>query len=363
MKILTVVGARPQFIKAAAVSRVLRRDNEEILVHTGQHYDENMSGIFFEELQIPLPDYNLGVGSASHGRQTGEMLIQIEELLLKEKPAAVLVYGDTNSTLAGALAAVKLHIPVVHVEAGLRSYNREMPEEINRVMTDHVSQFLFCPTQTAVTNLKNEGLTEGVYDVGDVMCDALMFYRELADKHYGGTVTGDLEYIAPKPCEINSSYYLATIHRAENTDGKTALESILAALEQLDAPVIFPVHPRTRPIVLSLLSQHHYKNIHFVAPIGYLNMIYLTSNAKKIVTDSGGLQKEAYLLKVPCVTVREQTEWVETLRGGWNVLAHQDTNDIASKIANLSADVSLHNDYYGNGKAAEKICEIIGKNI
>lgn len=359
MKILTVVGARPQFVKAAAVSRVLRRSHTEILVHTGQHYDENMSGVFFEELQIPRPDYNLGVGSGSHGRQTGEMLEKIEELLFKEKPDAVLVYGDTNSTLAGALAASKLHIPVAHVEAGLRSYNREMPEEINRVLTDHVSQSLFCPTQTAVANLEKEGITQNVYNVGDVMCDALYFYRTLAAKKYQGSGLGELEYSEERPGEIKGEYYLATIHRAENTDGSKSLQNILAAFEKFDAPVVFPVHPRTRPIVHSLVQQNNYKNIHFVAPVGYLHMIHLSSNAKKIVTDSGGLQKEAYLLKVPCVTVREQTEWVETLNGGWNVLAHPDTTDILDKVANIKADETKRADYYGDGHAAEKICSYL----
>jgi UDP-N-acetylglucosamine 2-epimerase (non-hydrolysing)/UDP-GlcNAc3NAcA epimerase len=357
MKILTVVGARPQFIKAAAVSRVLRRKNSEILVHTGQHYDENMSDIFFEELQIPRPDYNLGVGSASHGRQTGEMLTKIEELLLKEKPDTLLVYGDTNSTLAGALSAAKLHIPVAHVEAGLRSFNRDMPEEINRVLTDHVSQQLFCPTSTAVENLKKEGISVNVHNVGDVMCDALMFYRGIAAQRFKGI--GNLEYLWENPNEINGDYYLATIHRAENTDGSTTLEQILEAFEGLDAPVIFPVHPRTRPIIKSLLERHGYRNIHFVSPVGYLHMINLTSKAKKIVTDSGGLQKEAYLLKIPCVTVREQTEWIETLRGGWNVLAKPFADDITEKVITLRADEVQRADYYGDGHAADKICDII----
>jgi UDP-GlcNAc3NAcA epimerase len=357
MKIMTVVGARPQFIKAAAVSRVMRLNNTEILVHTGQHYDGNMSGIFFEELKIPKPDYNLGVGSASHGRQTGEMLIKIEELLLREKPDAMLVYGDTNSTLAGALAASKLHVPVAHVEAGLRSYNREMPEEQNRVLTDHISGMLFCPTVTAVENLAKEGISRNVYNVGDVMCDALYFYRTLAERrcHDFGT----LEYIESPPGKIKGEYYLATIHRAENTDGSETLRKILAAFEQLDAPVIFPVHPRTRPIVNSIVKERNFRNIHFVGPVGYLDMINLTSNAKKIVTDSGGLQKEAYLLGVPCVTVREQTEWVETLRGGWNVLSHPETNDILNNVNNIRADASKRSPYYGDGHAASKICEIL----
>jgi UDP-GlcNAc3NAcA epimerase len=360
MKIITVVGARPQFIKAAAVSRVLRAHDTEILVHTGQHYDENMSGVFFDELKIPKPDYNLGVGSASHGKQTGEMLEKIEELVLKEKPDALLVYGDTNSTLAGALAASKLHVPVAHVEAGLRSYNREMPEEQNRVLTDHISKMLFCPTNTAVENLAKEGITKEVYDVGDVMCDALFFYRSLAAQKYHDL--SELAYADEKPGNISGGYYLATIHRAENTDGTKTLKNILSAFEQLDAPVIFPVHPRTRPIVESIKKElGGFSNIHFVNPVGYLYMLYLAANAKKIVTDSGGLQKEAYLLETPCVTVREQTEWVETLNGNWNVLAHPTTEDIVSKLNHISADASKRKAYYGDGHAAEKICEILNK--
>lgn len=358
MKIMTVVGARPQFIKAAAVSRVLRKENTEILVHTGQHYDENMSNIFFEELDIPKPDFNLGVGSASHGKQTGEMLIKIEELLLTEKPDAMLVYGDTNSTLAGALAASKLHVPVAHVEAGLRSYNKLMPEEQNRVLTDHISSMLFCPTVAAVNNLKNEGIEDNVYNVGDVMCDALYFYKAAAEKrHYNFS---ELKYIYDKPeSSLENGYYLATIHRAENTDGPEKVKNILSALENLDFPVIFPVHPRTRTIINTIIEQSKYKNIHFVEPVGYLYMIFLEYNAKKIITDSGGLQKEAYLLKVPCVTVREQTEWVETLMGSWNVLAHAETEDIINKAANTKPDPLMWKDYYGGGNAAEKICDTL----
>lgn len=359
MKIMTVVGARPQFVKAAAVSRKLREENTEILVHTGQHYDENMSGIFFDELHIPKPNFNLGVGSGTHGKQTGEMLIKIEELLLKEKPDAMLIYGDTNSTLAGSLAASKLHIPVAHVEAGLRSYNRLMPEEQNRVLCDHISTLLFCPTETAVNNLKKEGITEGVYNVGDVMCDALYYYREIAKNRFSDFSM--LKYIEPKPGEIEKDYYLATIHRAENTDGSVSLEKILLAFEKFDAPVIFPVHPRTKPLVKKVFLKHNFKNIHFVEPVGYLDMIYLSSNAKKIVTDSGGLQKEAYLMSVPCVTVREQTEWVETLNGNWNILAHPDTEDILKKVHDITPDENARRPYYGFGDAAEKICRYLSK--
>lgn len=361
MKIVTIVGARPQFIKAAAVSRVLRKSHEEYLVHTGQHYDENMSDIFFSELHIPKPDCNLGVGSASHGRQTGEMLIGIEEVLLREKPQAVLVYGDTNSTLAGALAAAKLHIPVAHVEAGLRSFNRAMPEEINRVLTDHIAALLLCPTDTAVKNLAAEGVTRGVSNIGDVMCDALTYYRGLADETYRSAGAGELEYIIPNKATLRGRWYLATIHRAENTDGEKNLAAVLGGLQSLGAPVVFPVHPRTRALVTALAGGGAYGNIHFVAPVGYLQMICLASHAEKIITDSGGLQKEAYLLGVPCVTVRPQTEWVETLRGGWNVLAEADAADIASKVGAPAPDPAVRQNYYGDGHASEKICELLSR--
>lgn len=363
MKIMTVVGARPQFIKAAAVSRVLREKNEEILVHTGQHYDENMSDIFFEELHIPRPNFNLGVGSGSHGKQTGEMLIKIEELLLKEKPDAMLIYGDTNSTLAGALAASKLHIPVAHVEAGLRSYNRLMPEEQNRVVADHVSSLLLCPTDTAVANLAKEGVVDNVYNVGDVMCDALFYYKKIADKRFHDLSMLKFIIDDAEISKIGNYYYLATIHRAENTDGSDSLKKILTAFEQLDAPVIFPVHPRTKPLVKELTAKCNFKNIRFVEPVGYLEMIYLSSHAKKIVTDSGGLQKEAYLLGVQCVTVREQTEWVETLNGGFNILAHPDTDDILNKVRNTVCDENARKPYYGDGHASKKICELLSQRL
>lgn len=359
MKIMTVVGARPQFVKAAAVSRILRNDNTEILVHTGQHYDKNMSQIFFEELQIPEPDFNLCIGSASHGKQTGEMLEKIEELILSQKPDAMLVYGDTNSTLAGALAASKLHVPVAHVEAGLRSFNKLMPEEQNRVLTDHISDILFCPTKTAVENLRREGIKDKVYNVGDVMCDALNFYKSAAQKRFHDLSELHRIYGSPSP-DLTGGYYLATIHRAENTDGTQKLRKILAAFEALDLPVIFPVHPRTRTIIDEIIGSARYKNICFVEPVGYIFMIYLECNAKKIITDSGGLQKEAYMLKIPCVTIREQTEWVETMRGCWNVLAHPETADILDKAVNVFPDSKLWENYYGDGNAAREICKILG---
>ncbi|HIW74400.1 MAG TPA: UDP-N-acetylglucosamine 2-epimerase (non-hydrolyzing) [Firmicutes bacterium] len=357
-KIVTVVGARPQFIKAAAVSRVLRQKHEEILIHTGQHYDGNMSDIFFEELHIPRPDYNLGVGSGSHARQTAAMMVGIEEILLKEKPDYLMVYGDTNSTLAGAVAASKILIPVIHVEAGLRSFNMAMPEEQNRILTDRISRFLFCPTETAVNHLKDEGITRGVYNVGDVMCDAVLYYSREMEKNPSAFYFGRLQGLF-HPIEPVGRWYLATIHRAENTDSLEKIRSVLGAFEQLDAPVLFPVHPRTKGMVRELCAAHDYGNILFTEPMGYLDMLYFTRNAVKAITDSGGLQKEAYILDTPCVTVRDQTEWVETLNGGHNVLARPQTQDILDKVRHTVIDRSNRPPYYGAGRAAEQILEIL----
>lgn len=358
MKIVTVIGARPQFIKAAAVSRLIRSKNKEILIHTGQHYDQNMSDIFFEELEIPRPDYQLGVGSGSHAVQTAAMLTGIEDILIKEEPNYIMVYGDTNSTLAGALAAVKLHIPIIHVEAGLRSYNMNMPEEINRILTDRISSLLFCPTQTASDNLRAEGISEGIYCVGDVMCDAVLCYSEKLeslDAQYFWERLRGLFY-STRPME---SWYLATVHRVENTDTPKKIKEILGALERLNAPVIFPVHPRTKPLVEHAFHEYHYDNIIFVEPIGYLDMLYYTKNAVKVITDSGGLQKEAYILKTPCVTVREQTEWIETLKGNYNVLAKADADDIYDKVLHTEIQSETYLNYYGYGDAAKRICEVI----
>lgn len=324
MKIVTVVGARPQFVKCAAVSREIRKDHTEILVHTGQHYDPEMSDIFFEELQIPKPDYNLDIGSGTHGRQTGQTLEKVEDVLLREKPDLVMVYGDTNSTLAGALAAVKLHIPVAHVEAGLRSFDRAMPEEINRIVADHVSDLLFCPTENSVNLLAKEGITKGVHHVGDVMADVLAFNKGLAEKKSRIHLTLGLAL---------KKYYLVTIHRPSNTDNREALEGIIRALGQADLPVVFPVHPRTRKYLAEYgLLENLPGNISLIEPLGYLDMISLMGNAKKILTDSGGVQKEAYMLGVPCITLRENTEWVETLHDGWNVLTGADEGKILSAI-------------------------------
>lgn len=345
MKIASIIGARPQFIKAAPVSREIRREHTEILIHTGQHYDHNMSRIFFDELDIPEPDYNLSIGSGLHGEQTGKMLAETEKVLLNEKPEVVLVYGDTNSTLSGALAAAKLHIPVAHIESGLRSYNKEMPEEINRVLTDHISDFLFCPTQTAVNNLAKEGITKGVYLTGDVMLDAVLHNIQIAEAKSTILATLNLE---PK------TYYLATVHRPSNTDNLDNLKNILEAFEELDLPVVFPLHPRTRNTILSLSPSPKTLNIKFIEPVGYLDMLKLENNAQKILTDSGGIQKEAYFLGVPCVTLREETEWVETLEYGWNMLVGSDRAKIVKYATNFSP-LSERKFVFGDGTSSKKI--------
>ena len=325
MKVVSIIGARPQFIKCAPVSRELRAVADEVLVHTGQHYDDAMSGVFFRELGIPTPQYHLGVGSGPHGQQTGSMLTGIEEILQKESPVAVLVYGDTNSTLAGALAASKLHMPVVHVEAGLRSFNRRMPEEINRVVTDQLSALLLCPTDTAVENLRREGITAGVHLVGDVMYDALL---DTAERAQGASTILKRLGLTPR------QYLLSTVHRADNTDQLPKLEQIIAALHALvDAgqTIVFPVHPRTRKQLTQIACKHSDRLL-LIDPVSYLDMVCLESMAQAIVTDSGGIQKEAYWLGVPCITLREETEWVETVASGWNHLVGAVTERIVSAV-------------------------------
>lgn len=353
MKIVTVVGARPQFIKSAPVSKALRAfGHVEVLVHTGQHYDDGMSAVFFRELEITAPNVNLGVGSGSHGWQTGQMLIHIENVLFSEKPDWVLVYGDTNSTLAGALAAVKLHVPVAHVEAGLRSFNREMPEEHNRVISDHLSNLLFCPTQTAVKNLKNEGITLGVNLVGDVMYDSILFNIQLAEKQ-----SHILENLKLK----NKKYALATVHRPENTDNYKRLNQIFQALEMISKdgfPVVIPLHPRTRKVMeyvnLSI------SGLKLIPPVSYLDMLRLEKQAQIILTDSGGVQKEAYWLGVPCITLRDDTEWVELVEHGFNIVSGADTERIYESykmmvVKRIDLDLNL----YGSGNAGEKIVNIL----
>lgn len=350
MKIASIVGARPQFIKCAPLSRELRKEHEEILIHTGQHYDQGMSDIFFEELNIPKPNYNLGIGSGNHGEQIGKMLIELEKVLLKEKPEMVLVYGDTNSTLAGALASSKLQIKVAHVEAGLRSFDRRMPEEINRVLTDHISNLLFCPTQTAVDNLVREGIREGVHLVGDVMMDALEYNKKIAEKK-----SRIIEKLGLK----KGKYLVATVHRPSNTDSKENLINIIEALMESGKIVVFPVHPRTEKYLREYgIYDKISENIKLISPIGYLDMLKLMDGAEKILTDSGGIQKEAYMLKVPCITLRENTEWMETLEGGWNVLVGADKIKIVKAIKEFNPE-DYERNLFVRTCASRRICDIL----
>ncbi len=368
MKIVTIIGARPQFIKASSVYRAIKsidRKNriKEVLVHTGQHYDYLMDQVFFEELELPRPDYHLGVGSGSHGKQTALMLERIEAVLEKERPDIVIVYGDTNSTLAGALGAAKLKIPVAHIEAGLRSYNREMPEEINRVLTDHLSYYLFCPTEHAVRNLEKEGIIDGkgrlVRDVGDVMYDSILYYSQIAERK--SKILRDLNLSTSD--SSHSDYYLVTIHRAENTDNPKRLKSILKALNKIgkEEVVIFPIHPRTKKMINNYRLAKETSNIKLIEPVSYLNMLMLEKNANLILTDSGGVQKEAFWLRVPCITLREETEWVETVQSGWNILAGIDTDRIieAVKSAKRVGFSKRKKSFFGDGKASQKIVSIL----
>lgn len=358
MKIVTVVGARPQFVKASMFSRALKGKAEEVILHTGQHYDPNMSELFFGELNIPAPKYNLHVGSGSHAKQTADMLVGVEQALLEERPDMLLVYGDTNSTIAGALAAAKLNIPVCHMEAGLRSFNMRMPEEQNRVLTDHISTLLFAPTEQAVENLKKENIRNNVYNIGDVMCDALLFFSAYTDRFQIDDLAKNFEYMQEKHRPVSDRWYTATIHRAENTDDPDKILEILRALQQLPYPVIFPVHPRTQPIVKNLLRSDVFDNVVCINPVGYLEMIYLINHAEKVITDSGGIQKEAYILQTPCVTVRNQTEWVETLQGNRNILAKPRAEDIVEKVLNTQISSTVKA-FYGSGHAAECAVEIV----
>ena len=345
MKILTIVGARPQFVKAAVLSRIIAsRDGvEEILVHTGQHYDANMSDIFFEEMEIPKPKYNLDVNSLSHGAMTGRMLEKIEEVLTIEKPDLLLVYGDTNSTLAGALAAKKMHIPVAHVEAGLRSFNMQMPEEINRILTDRISDFLFCPTQAAIDNLKAEGFDnfDNQYFLsGDVMQDAALFYKNKAH-----VACESIPKLGDEP------FVLCTIHRQENTDHPDRLKAIVAALNEINETkkVVMTVHPRTKKIM-----ENSGLNIHFtcIDPVGYLDMILLLQKCDLVMTDSGGLQKEAYFFHKPCITLRDQTEWVELVENGFNSVVGVDSKLIQEAYTHFaSANLNFEKELYGGGSA------------
>jgi len=355
MKIATVLGARPQFIKAAPVSRAFQtycadhpnRPVKEIIIHTGQHYDDEMSAVFFREMSIPEPHYHLGVTSGSHGWQTGHMMMRIENVLLHEKPDGVLVYGDTNSTLAGALAAAKLNIPLSHVEAGLRSFNRRMPEEINRVVVDHVSALLFCPSQAAIDNLNKEGIYHGVHLIGDVMADALSLFSELADS---------CSDIRERLSLAKGAYLLATVHRAENTDDPERLAGILSAFSRVDEHIVLPLHPRTKKVIDSL-GLTVPKQVRVIKPVGYLDMIALEKAARMILTDSGGIQKEAYWLGIPCVTLRDETEWVETIESGWNQLVGAKEDKIVRAIQFFERPGSRAG-LYGDGRAAERIVDL-----
>lgn len=407
-KLTHIVGARPQFIKMAVVSRAIAKHNKhikELIIHTGQHYDYELSKIFFDELEIPKPNYNLGIGSAGHGEQTGEMLKRTEPVLLKERPDIVLVYGDTNSTLAGALAAAKLHpkgkskisygagIPVAHVEAGLRSFNRKMPEEINRVLTDHLSTILFCPTELAVRNLQREGFTNIAYggklvppteislkadnplvaNVGDVMFDSVLYNLKLAEE--SSAILNHLHLLSPKPNELHEpnkpkNYVLATIHRAENTDDPERLRSIFQALNEIardGIPVIIPLHPRTRKQLNALsnpmnpTNSTNSMNLIIIDPVSYLDMLLLERHAQVILTDSGGVQKEAFILKTPCVTLREETEWTETVEASWNILTGADKGGILKAVERFNSQKTPDPQGcpYGDGQAGTRIVEVI----
>ncbi len=347
MKIITIIGARPQFIKAAALSREIAKTDtiEEVIIHTGQHFDANMSEIFFQQMEIPKPNYNLDINGLGHGAMTGQMLEKIEEILLKENPDWVLIYGDTNSTIAGALAAKKLHIKVAHVEAGLRSFNMKMPEEVNRILTDRISDILFCPTDAAVKNLKNEGYDNidcKVVKSGDVMQDAAIFYSKKEQK---------------PSIEIPDKFILATIHRAENTDDNKRLSDILEALNNIakEIAVILPLHPRTANIIRS--SNYKIENLTIIEPVGYLEMVYLLKRCKLVMTDSGGLQKEAFFFSKPCITLRDETEWVELIEKGFNTIVGADKQKIIETYKKQNFDMDFDINLYGNGIASKNIVD------
>jgi UDP-GlcNAc3NAcA epimerase len=352
MKIVSVVGARPQFVKAAVLSRALRARHREVLVHTGQHYDDLMSDVFFRELGLPAPDANLGVGSASHAVQTARMIEALEPVLLREAPDLVLVYGDTNSTLAGALTAAKLNLPLAHVEAGFRSYDRSMPEEVNRVLTDHVSSYLFCVTQTSVECLRREGIERGVHLTGDLMYDSLLAVLPAA-RNIESRVLGSH---GVKP----GAYYLSTIHRPANTDDATRMRSILEAFSRLDAPVVLPLHPRTKA-ALARMSIALPDNVRASEPVGYVEMLALERNARAVLSDSGGVRREAYFLGVPSVTLRDETEWPEVLETGWDVLAGAGTNAIV-KAAQRPRPQTAPPPIFGSGDSAARILEVLERD-
>ncbi len=364
LKIITIIGARPQFVKATLVSRELKKLNKshikEIIIHTGQHYDPNLNAIFFKELELPKPKYNLGVKSKTQGKQVGEMLKKIEPILLKEKPSLVVVYGDTNSTLAGALAAAKLHIPVAHIEAGMRSFDKRMPEEINRLLVDHISQLLFCTSQNAINNLKREGVTPhgngtNIFKVGDVMLDTLKHYDKLASSQSNILTRLNLQ---------KKRYFLATVHRAENTNDSKKLYTIFDSLNDLAYEghvIILPLHPRTKKRLKDITLRKCSKNFHIIQPVSYIDMLSLEKNARCIITDSGGVQKEAYYFSIPTLTLRDHTEWIETLEGGFNNLVPIEKSSIKKAFLNnlKTKKNSIRKNIYGHGLAAPQIATII----
>ncbi|EKB48610.1 non-hydrolyzing UDP-N-acetylglucosamine 2-epimerase [Cecembia lonarensis] len=362
IKLFTVIGARPQFIKAAVISRLVRdvykNQVREVLVHTGQHYDQNMSDIFFEDMDIPRPDFFLSINEKSHGAMTGKILIKLEELMINQKPDLVLVYGDTNSTLAGALAASKLHIPIAHVEAGLRSFWKKMPEEQNRILTDHLADFLFCPTDTAINNLKNESIINNVFNVGDIMLDSFNYYNGMLENK-------PLKFIqVDKQSDFNlnslNKFSLLTLHRAENTTSKQTLDSIFENLNKLNTPIIFPVHPRTRDVIKSF-GLRIPSSIMCVEPVGYFEMLYLLRSCERVITDSGGLQKEAFFAKKQCFTLRNQTEWVETLHNNCNTLLDPETT--FHEIILKNEPFGPFHSYFGSGRTGKDIIDAILKTI
>lgn len=355
MKVLSVVGARPQFIKAFVVSKDLRKAHEEVLVHTGQHYDEELSGVFFEELEIPEPDYNLGVGSGPHGEQTAEMIVELERLIEEEGPDAVLLYGDTNSTLAGAIAGSKMESLVVHVEAGLRSHNRDMPEEINRILTDHGSDLLLAPSPDSVNHLDDEGQSDRTVATGDVMYDAVLEVRGRA-----ATASTILDRLSIEPGE----FILSTVHRAKNTDERERLQSIFEALRDTDQPVILPLHPRTESRLRDY-DMWEFANdcVEIIDPLDYVDFIRLLDTAKCIATDSGGIQKEAFFLDTFCVTLRDETEWVETVDAGWNTLVGADYDKITTALARDWVPPEQKPEPYGDGNAARAVRETLEEYV
>ena len=348
MKIIHIVGARPQFVKAAMVSRAWNSPDEEYLLHTGQHYSPEMSKLFFNELGLKEPDKNLNLGGGNHAEQTSSMLLGIDQYFEEIQPDHVLIYGDTNSTLAGALASSKRGIPLSHVEAGLRSFNRCMPEEINRVVADHLSNYFFCPTAASVANLAVEGIKENVFMVGDVMADAVYLFTEIAEKK-----SNILEELSLQP----KNYCLATTHRSGNVDKKNHLKEIIEGLQGIDLPVVLPLHPRTKKM-LEMLNLEFSNNVHLINPVGYLDMLILEKNADCILTDSGGIQKEAYLFGVRCITMREETEWIESVNVGWNYLAGANREKILKSFYGFKPK-NKRPQIYGNGDASDKIVQII----